>query len=153
MTHDEIRQWMTLCEGYADTIEVGNRSWDIFRNPSRKEYIEALGSNGEVRAFLVGDDMIIWNAYGATHSTVRDRAKQLRLPHDTIIPLLIYGRPGRECIAVVTDHVQNTMWSHNGAVVAAIENNPYMRRVFPKKIEVSFYDQDIVGDWRELDDR
>lgn len=143
-----IRHWMTLCEAYADTIPIGTRHWDIFRNPTRKEYIEALGDNDMVRAFLVGDDILVWNAYGATHRSIRDF---MHLPGETIVPLIIFGRPGQPCVARVTDHSQNGMWAHNGAVVEVIQSHPFMHRMFPK-VEVTFYDQDIVGDWREIDD-
>lgn len=131
----------SLCRFHHDR----QQGLGTFRNPTRKEYQEALAEHAMVRAFLVGDDIFVWNVFGAVHRSIRDFMKL----HETIIPLVIFGKPGQRCVAEVTDHVQNTMWSHNAAVAAAIQNHPYMRRMFTK-VTVQYYDEDIVGDWQKL---
>lgn len=118
---------------------------DVFRNPTRKEYREALAVNDSVRAFLVGDDILIWNTFSSLHQTVRDN---MRLAVSAI-PLVMYGAPGSECGCQVTDNTRGGPWWHNGEVADAIESHPYLRRMF-QDISVCYYDEAIVGDWRDL---
>lgn len=119
---------------------------DVYSDPSRKEYLAALESNDEVRAFLHAGRLLVWNTYGALHQTVRDT---LGLGPDAI-PLVIYGRPSSGAEVLVTDNTRNTPWHHNGGVVDAVMDDPHLHRLFGDDIAVSFYDEDIVGDWREL---
>lgn len=120
---------------------------EIFKNPSRKEYAQCLDGNDDVRAFLVGDDILIWNTYSALHQMVRE---ELKLPA-TAISIVLCGRPDSEAYVSVTDNTKGTVWWHNAAVARAIHKNPALNRMF-SEIEISYYDEAIVGPWDELDE-
>ena len=118
----------------------------IYRNPTRKEWKECQ-QHDEVRAFIVGNDILIWNPYVALHQMVRD---ELSLGNDAI-SIMIEGNFGDGCYVSVTDNTRNTPWWHNPAVIDAIEDCGFMASKFPT-IEIGFYDEAIVGSWDELDE-
>jgi hypothetical protein len=120
---------------------------DVFKNPSVKEYREALVKNDDVRAFIVGQEVLIWNTFSALHQMVRD---EMHLSNDAI-SIVIYGVPRQSCAIVVTDNNRSGPWFHNAAVADVISNNPYLKRTFPE-IDISYFDEDIVGDWVTMDD-
>ena len=121
---------------------------EIFKNPSRKELsVFALGKNNQVRAFIVGNDLLVWNMFSALHQTVRE---ELKLDKNAI-PLNLYAMIGGDGFAIVTDNTRDTPWWHNGDVADAIEENPFIVKNF-KYLEIEYYDSDIVGDWKSLND-
>lgn len=128
-------------------VSFQGKTCEIFHNPSPKEYKECLAGNDQVRAFLVGDDVLVWNVFSALHQMVRE---ELRLPADSI-PLVIYGDLGDVCGALITDNSRNTVWWHNGEVHDVIQSNAYLSRHFIAT-EIAYYDEDIVGAWTRLDD-
>jgi hypothetical protein len=143
-----VRQFINIVEsfthGFQTTWRRGN-SCEVFKNPSLKEYRQCLASNDDVRAFLVGDDILIWNTFEAVHQMVREEMKL----DQNAIPINLYGHPGGECIAVITDNSRNSPWWHSGEVIEVIETNNYLKRNFTN-IEIGFYDEDIVGPWGGL---
>jgi hypothetical protein len=106
-----------------------------------------INSRHQVRAFIVANDLLVWNVFSALHQSVRD---ELKLGPD-VIPLNLFGVMGDEAVAVVTDNTRNTSWWHDGNVAAVIEDHPFMLRNF-KSVEIDFYDSDVVGDWRSIND-
>lgn len=128
-------------------VSFQGKTCEVFQNPSPKEYKECLAGNDQVRAFLVGDDILVWDVFSALHQMVRD---ELHLPADSI-PLVIYGDLGEVCSAEVTDNSRNTVWWHNGEVHDVIQSHAYMSRHF-LATRVGYYDEDIVGEWTGLDD-
>ena len=146
VTIHNMRKMIAIVETYAHGFKnFRGQQCDVFRNPSRREWREVVGKNSHVRAFLDGNDILIWNSFGALHQNVRDTMK---LSND-VISLIIYGKPGTDAVIIVTDNTRNTVWWHNGDVADEIIAHPYIRRNFID-VELSFYDEDIVGDWREL---
>lgn len=117
----------------------------VFRNPSAKEWKECE-QYGDVRAFIVGDDLLIWSPFVAVHQMVREA---LNLP-DTAIPLVISGSLRDEIHASVTDNSRNSPWWHNPEVVSAIQECAFVKRNF-EDVEVSFYDEAIEGSWLDLE--
>ena len=69
---------------------INNDTCHVFKNPTRKEYKEALGKNDQVRVFLVENDILVWNVFESLHQGVR---KHFNL-NDDAIPLVIYGSFG-----------------------------------------------------------
>lgn len=119
---------------------------DIFRNPTTKEWRECEQYN-EVRGMVVGDDLLIWNPYTAVHQMVRD---ELNLPREAI-PLTIMGILRGEAHVTVTDNSAQTPWHHNPEVARAIRSCGYVQNNFTD-IEISYYDESIVGDWNAPED-
>lgn len=136
----------TFVDGFAG---LGGKPCEIFKNPTPKELKGCMDpSSHSVRAFLVGDDILIWNTFAALHGMVRTA---LSVPKEGI-PLVIYMEPrglGGECNVEVTDASTSTPWYHNPEIVEEIHTHPYMRGF--KDVEISFFDEAIFGDWRDLD--
>lgn len=141
---------MSLVEQYMTTLtpDYGKKvPFEVFKNPSVKEWRDIQGSNSDVRGIIVGDDLIAWTTYGDLHFNVM---KELNLGRD-IIPVLIYGTPHNAAHILVTDASRQTDWWHNSEIIEKIETGcRYLRRTFTS-IEVSFYDEVMVGRWDSLE--
>ncbi len=120
---------------------------EVFKNPSKQEFRKVEGKNDQVRAFIVGDDLYVWNVYQSLHQTVRE---ELKLPEDSI-SLTISGKVGADAYVSVTDNVRHTRWFHNPEVADAIYQNPWIARLF-NEIEIDYFDDGIWGDWANLQD-
>jgi hypothetical protein len=118
----------------------------VYKNPSPAE-MRVLTKTDAPRAFLIGDSILVWDTSTALHQTVRDH---LRLDK-TAVPLMLYGQPRRGIDAMVTDNTDNTPLWHNPMVAEIVRDHPYLRSVFGE-VTVSYYDENIVGDWEELDE-
>lgn len=118
----------------------------IYRNPTTKEWKDC-DEYGEVRAFIVGDDVLVWNPFTAVHQMVRDH---LSLGNDAI-SVSIGGMFRNEAYINVTDNTRNTPWHHNPEVIAAIRQCAFIRTHFTS-VEIGFYDEAIVGPWDDLVD-
>jgi hypothetical protein len=118
---------------------------EVFRNPTRREF-QACG--GEIRAFLVGDDVLMWNAYKALHQQVREG---MNLPKDALSIEIWSEGYGGDLLANVTDNSERTVWHHNPETANYIRNHPALNRMFAD-ISVDYYDGAIVGDWEELEE-
>ncbi len=140
-----MRQWIDLVEKY-ETGFSGIRGAEvaIYRNPSPKEW-KSCEQYGEVRAFIMGDDLLIWDVFAAVHQMVREH---LHLPN-TAIPVILAGTFRGEAHANITDNSRLGPWWHNGEVVNAIQECAYLKKNF-SGVEVSFYDEAIEGPWDEL---
>ena len=129
----------------SESFMTGFNHWngkyvEIYRNPTGKEW-KSIADHGEVRAFLVGDDLLAWQVYDSVHQTVRE---ELKLPKESI-PLNLWIQ-GKEAVAVVTDNSKNTPLHHSPDVESVIINHPYFvsKRI---TVEVGYYDEAIVGPW------
>ena len=145
-----MREWINLVEtfvtGFKTTYSRANEPpCEIFKNPTRAEYKICSANNSNVRAFLVGPDIYIWNSYTALHQTVREH---LQLSPD-VIPIVLYGKIGSESLAEITDNTRHTPLWHSPDVGSMVKRHPWLNKAF-KEIEVHYYDQDIEGPWDEL---
>lgn len=140
-----MRKLIDLVEGYEGAFNTRGKTCEIFRNPTRKEFKE-LG--GEIRAFLDGDDVLMWNAYGALHQEVREN---LKLDKDAISLEIWSEGYGNGCLVMVTDNTRQTKWMHNPDIVSEITSNRGLRAMFDH-ISIEYFDQAIYGEWDDLAD-
>ncbi len=136
-----------LAEKYQDGFSgIKGAEVAIYRNPTAKEWKDC-DEYGEVRAFIVGDDVFVWNPFTALHQMVRDH---LSLGNEAI-SVSIGGMFRNEAYINVTDNTRNTPWHHNPEVIAAIRQCAFIRTHFTS-VEIGFYDEAIVGPWNDLVD-
>lgn len=136
-----------IAEGFVTTLtpDYGARKpFDVFKNPSRKEWREIAGQHDEVRAYIVGDDVFAWPVFGDLHANV---ARALGITNG--ISVLIMGDYRGEASIQVTDATRHTSWLHNPGTADAIRDCAFLDRTF-EFIEIGFFDETVVGDWSEL---
>jgi hypothetical protein len=133
-------QILTATPWYGD-----KKPFTVYKNPSMDEYGKAMGDDHQVRAFVKGDDLYVWNAAAGIHAVVYE---QLKLTD--AIPLYMYGFIGEATEVMVTDCIERTKWANNKSKVAsAIKNCGFLKNNF-KRVLVDYYDADVVGDWKNL---
>ena len=121
-----------------------------YKNPTPKQ-MNSCKKFDQVRAFLVGKDMYIWEE--AVH---RAAARALGLLSDSnVIPLNMYLNGSKIGAVAITDFANNTKWHHNPKLKDAILNNKWIKLYADKSdIQdpdfVSYYDSAIYGPWHEL---
>jgi hypothetical protein len=139
-----MRNWINLIESYETTIKgIGDSQVEVFRNPSRKEWQEC-SQHDMVRAFIVGNDLLIWSVFGAVHQMVRD---SLSLPN-TAIPVTIEGEYRGAVYISVTDNAKSPIL-HNPNIRDLLLDNSFLHHF--SDIDIGFFDQAIVGDWEDGD--
>lgn len=137
----------------VESFLSGHENWkgmpvELFKNPDKREYIQVLGDNDQVRALIHGDDLIIWNVFSDLHVRVME---QIKAPN-TVVPVVIYGRPGDPVADIqVTDASKSTTWHHNGAVDGEIYGCAALNKLF-NDFDISYYDEAIVGGWSSLNE-
>jgi hypothetical protein len=129
-------------EIYPFTANIKNhdgKSVTIYIDPNKKE-LDKLDFMDGVRALLDVKNCYAWaNAF---HATIM---RQLSLSN--AIPVLLFYDNQTEIYVMVTDASRSTLWHENPKVAVAIRNHPYIRKW--KKIEIGYYNEDIVGDWEK----
>lgn len=143
----DILKETQLSEQFLDTFMIRGKQCTVFKNPSSKEYKEAQNGDDSVRAFLVGEDILIWNTYEALHQEVREHCKLDK----NAISLVLYGNFRSEVVCEVTDNMRSSVWMHNPEIVDEICQHPMLRRMFRGQPEISYFDEAIVGNWRDID--
>ena len=134
-----LTQWGSQTKGYVETYE----------NPSSRELmmLARTSPHDDIRAFIIGDTVLAWASMGALHIQI---AEQFNLPN-TVIPIIfMVDRSDMSAVIIVTDYVRKTNWYHNPETANAIKSNGYISSSF-KDIEISYFDEDIVGDWEDPD--
>ena len=134
---------LPLREHFETSFNNRGKSCEVFKNPTRKELLQCKEYDS-VRAFVVDDDLYVWNPFRALHQEIRD---QLNLPPDAISIEITFV--GRSAAVMVTDNTKNTIWHHNPKVVPELSNNSRLRQLF-NNIHIDFYDSAIVGNWRDI---
>lgn len=140
-------EYLTSVEIPRLSRELGSR-WlvDVMKNPTRKELNKLnVQKYDVVRAFVVGNDLLAWNVGEGLHM---EMATVLKLDISNVIPLLLYVFQD-EGHAKVTDMSRKTVWHHNPKTADVLRRHHALNNMF-RKIEVSYYDQDEVGDWEEM---
>lgn len=138
-----LQQYLT--EKYIDGFNVRGKYVEVFKNPSSKEYREFKGSSDMVRAFLVGSDIYIWNVFKGLHNDI-DRV--MKFGRNALPVMLFMDRPSdRDVSVVITDYSKGTRWYHNSDIILYLEGDSYLAG---KDIDVSYFDESIVGRWEEL---
>jgi hypothetical protein len=136
-----------LTEAFHTGITVKKEIVEIFKNPTRKEF-NACVQYGEIRAFVIGDDLLVWKPMLALHAQVREA---LKLNRDTAVPIVLSGTFKNDAYATVSDASENTAFWHSPEASWRIQSCGFLRDNF-FGIEVSYYDEAIYGDWTELED-
>jgi hypothetical protein len=144
----KMRELMRIvAEAYAGGFKGRNGTVDVLKNPSRPE-LRSLTEHESVRMFLLGDDVLAWKTDDALHNEVMIWAgEELHLSNEVIPIVLYYSGNAADCM--VTDFAKRTQWYHNKSTAAVIRNNRYLRAIF-SDISVSYFDEDIVGDWTKM---
>lgn len=137
-----MRNWINLVENYLATVSgIRSNQVEVFKNPSRKEWLSCQ-KHDMVRGFLLGNDLMVWNVYGAVHQMVRDH---LQLPLDAI-PITIEGDYKGSVYVVVTDNAKAPIL-HNPKIRDMILDNGFMKKF--RDVDIGFFDEAIVGDWED----
>lgn len=144
-----------LGESFATTVVARGMQVDVFLDPSTTELRkEGVLSYDQARIFLLGDRAYVWNGSSALHAEV---ATSKKIPgfDDSAIPLIGWFHPGTKNLmsVTVTDYSERTRWHHNPGVMAAIQEHPWVMRVSKNGlglVHVSYYDEAIVGDWKDI---
>jgi hypothetical protein len=135
-------------ESLVDTFRnIRGHTCEVYKNPTLRELKTTYGKDMSEapRAFLVGDDILVWQATTALHQEIRTHFNLLK----DAIPLLLYGTPKQELDAQITDNSENTPIWHSPEIHWDVMLHPYLEKMF-KDIDVSYYDEDIYGDWTDL---
>ncbi len=132
-----------LSEKWVASYKIGwmNNKTDVYYNPTRKELKQW---DGHCDMYLLSNG----NAYAWGNAMHYDIEKKMNELDRTAIPVQLYYN-GREVMAVVTDSSKRGMWHHNNKVADIIRKHKYLNKMF-SKIEVSYYDEMIVGSWEEM---
>lgn len=118
---------------------------DVYKNISRKELIKFGKDVDNISSYLLSNgDIYSWKH--DFHINIMRNMKP-KIPQDAI-PVIIYFYRN-EAEVTVTDSSKGTKWHHNPNAAKAIKSHRHMNKLF-KKINVSYYDDAIVGDWEEL---
>jgi hypothetical protein len=110
-----------------------------------EEYGKAENGTNQVRAFVKGNDLYVWNTSAGIHAVVYE---QLKLTD--AIPLYLYGFMGGHCGVMVTDMIERTKWANAKSKIAAVILKCGFLKQHFKTISVGYYDEDVVGDWKDL---
>ena len=127
---------------YAKNHQGGNV--EVFKNPDRRELRE-LSQEKSIRAILTQSDCFAWDAFGGLHFTIRNYFKGMFLDSMSVI---LYPE-GNGVHVFVTDNNKNTQWHHNSQAAELVRSHPYLNKMW-SDIEISYWDEDIVGDWEQI---
>lgn len=148
--HDYGPSWSgSALAAYEKTVQTpGGKPVEVFKNPSRKE-LKEIAQHDEVRAFLVGNDLIVWNTYGAIHHQM---SEQIQIPDDSVALNMNVHQDGKSYYVRVSDWTRRSSWFHNPEIVPYIMNHPALKLVRDRgpEFEIGFFDENIVGRWDEL---
>jgi hypothetical protein len=137
------RLYNYINEEYAKSLKVRGNYIEVFKNPSRKEFNEIIGKDDVLRAFLVDDDIYIWSVFGGLHY---DIDKKMNFGKKAL-PIYCNDIFSRSIGVMITDYSKNTKWYHNPDVVNYIREESYFSG---KRVNISYFDKNIVGDWEDL---
>jgi len=139
----------TIGESFLDSFESNIRGTadyvEVFINPSDKE-IKECTSHDQYGLILSDKNAYVWNRMGAFHSQIRkflgNRVKQ------DYVSILVYVVRGKEVEVMISDDTRHSVWHHNPKVDEFIIHHPFFSN--KRVINILYYDEDIVGDWKEL---
>lgn len=154
-----FRKFVELNESLVSTyINRDRMQVPIHKNPSRKtlnmeaSYHTDGTAHGpkESGIFLHNNDMYAFDRGGTLHGEI---ARHMGIDPDgkhaaegrEHLPIYL-SHHGDEAHAHVTDASRRTKWHHNPETADYIRNHPQLKKHF-KHISVSYYDEDIHGDW------
>jgi oligoribonuclease (3'-5' exoribonuclease)/8-oxo-dGTP pyrophosphatase MutT (NUDIX family) len=122
---------------------------EIYLNPSPREIQKMKGEYSQIRALLDGDKIFMWDAYQAIHFQVWEELKKANLIGPDPISLDMYFNGTKVAEVMVTDFTEKTKWHHDPKLKEIILNNPTIKRIAEPDMNVSYYDEAIVGPWEE----
>lgn len=120
---------------------------EIFKNPTKKE-LNSINSENLIRGLLTDDSLFVWNAYDSIHYEV---SQHLNLNYDNSVGIYLYYSPSEhpDIAVTVTDYNRSGKWFHNPDLYEWIVNHPAWW-MDPSYIDVSYYDESIVGKWEDI---
>jgi len=123
---------------------------DVFWNPNKNIIKKIISNSSMIRGFIFQKDnkVLIWNAYEANHSYVKKGLKNSGIEIQDIIPFYSDGYN-----IIISDTSRYTKWHENPELAQKIKNNQNIQKVFPNNFDISYYNEDIVGDWEKLAQR
>lgn len=122
---------------------------EVMINPTLKELRETSsksGSSYETGVFLHGPNMYTFDRYGVLHGEV---APHIPGFDNTFLPIYMYWNR-THAVLDITDSSRRSVWHHSPKAYDYVMSHPWLNKLF-KEIEVSYYDEDIYGDWRDID--
>ena len=139
----------TIGESFLDSFESNIRGKtdyvEVFINPTDRE-IKECTAHDQYGLILSGRNAYVWNRMGAYHSQVR---KFLGNKVGTdYVSILTYVVRGREVEVMVSDDTKHSSWHHNPKIGEFITTHPFFKN--KQIVNVIYYDENIVGDWKEL---
>jgi hypothetical protein len=140
-----------LLEKYLGNVKekwkTKNQDSDVFINPDRKELQEVMKNYDDAFAIVLPNDKdCIVFGRSTLHQSVIDQMKLGK----NVVTCTAY-LDGRNLDLMVTDATKRGEWFHNPEIGEHIEGNRYLSRKF-EITEISFFDEAIYGDWRDMDD-
>jgi len=127
---------------FESNIRPGETAYvEIFKNPTSRE-IKEVTSHEQFGLILTEMDAYVWNRDKAYHSQVMKH-----LNKKDALPLQAYVETDGLSV-MVTDASRHGDWHHNPHVVGFIMAHPFFRGKHLK--DISFWDEDIVGNWADL---
>ena len=122
----------------------------ILMNPSKIELVKMdreQGGEHQARAFIDGDTFYVWPVFDALHANMGGK---IGVASDAIPLVIGFDKKGVIWNCMVTDYSRNGIWHHNPDVYQKIVSNPKLKLLSSPSLDVSYYDDAIVGDWRNL---
>ncbi len=139
------KESLGLNEEFFDAFKGTDQTTELFINPTKKE-LNAINSKNLIRGFLTKDSLIVWNAYDSIHFEV---SRHLNLNPDTSVGIYLYYSPHDPNIGVDVTDYNRGKWYHNPKLKDWILNHPAWW-VDVDYIDISYYDEAIVGKWEDL---
>ncbi|MFA5071256.1 MAG: hypothetical protein WC511_02685 [Candidatus Pacearchaeota archaeon] len=153
-----IQKYSQLHKHRADFLEIIPKkktpsifkNTEILKNPDKRELLQIPGaekfSDKSFAGFLLSSgDILVWDRYAALHQGVRDA---LKLPN-TVISFSFYMNDNS---LMVTDNIKYSIWDNMRSRVADQLEECEALQALGVTEKITYYDEDIVGDWKDLED-
>jgi len=122
----------------------GEEYVEVFKNPTTKELLRCKPHH-EIGAVLSDKDAYVWNRQLAYHGHVMTH---LKLTDGLPLMLIPDNTNVNRMDVMVTDASRRGKWHHNPETAEFVKNHPFFRN---KRLDnVSYWDEDVVGDWTLL---
>ncbi|RLI47197.1 hypothetical protein DRO61_08180, partial [Candidatus Bathyarchaeota archaeon] len=130
-----------------------NKTVDVFMNPSKKDLKRESGGYNNIRGFIHGNNLFVWNGHKSIHDEV---ANNIQTNQKEAIPVMLYiNKDGSINGIRVTDFSKRGNWFRNPNTKDAILKNKYIRMNIDKQSMkdedfIDYFDSAIVGKWEDI---
>lgn len=122
------------------------KNTEVLKNPDARELRKMSEDSSFAGYLLPSGDVLVWSRYSALHSGIQ---KLLKLPLESIPFDFYYGIDSFR----VTDSIERSSWKdHKKEVWEQFEGNLNFENLGLNANAISYYNEDIVGDWKDLED-